>query len=202
MQGGPFTSDELMIECLRFEASRDDKQFAFAKVIKTQRAKDFLLKLSGVEWEERSGSFVSPTLPRKEIFDLALSLPEDLFFQEGVGIVKSRSEGFRVMLDLQKVISASQDLFYSPKIDQKEQDQSTIKWENRETCVVSQPLSWHEALNYASKINENLFLEEGPNVVGIVKSSIGGFRVILDPYKFAEISEHDIWKKRKIAFEL
>lgn len=200
MQGGSQMTDAVVEQCLQFEASRDHKQHAFAKLVKTDRAKDFLSKCTRVEWEARTESFVSPALSRHEAFELALSVPEDLFFKNELGIIKSRGPGFRVMLDSKQVMAAADDFLYEPSVSQTQE--AEIKWDIRGKCVVSQQLSWHQSLNYAKMINEDLFIKDGAESVGIVKSSGDGFRIILNLEKFKATPEQDIWVKKSQGLDL
>jgi len=186
-------NDELR-NFLLYEAGQERKGIALAWMVKTDSAKQFLERISGMKaWEKRAGSFVSPAIPRKEAYKLALKIPENLFSDNFIGIIKSSGEGYRVMLDLERVLNASPDGFYPAMNEHSEFDTIVVQWDQRPSCVVSQQMTWHKVLRLACKIDENLFFNQDQESVGIVKSSGGGFRLMLDPEKFRIFSNHSIF---------
>ncbi len=182
-----FIDDEEMRNYLLFEAVQEQKGIAFARMVRMDRAKNFLERISGTKsWENRSGSFVSPAVSRQEVYKLALKIPENLYSDDFIGIIKSSGVGYRVMLDLERVLNASQDVLYTAAYDHSEIDESAVQWMQTPASVVSQQMTWHKIIRLACKVDENLFFSQDQDSVGIVKSRSGGFRLMLDPQKFSE----------------
>lgn len=78
-----FINDDGMRDFLLYEAAQEHKGIAFARMVKMGRAKNFLERISGMKaWENRTGSFVSSPLSRKEVYKLALKIPQNQVDQD------------------------------------------------------------------------------------------------------------------------